>query len=372
LTSADVIKILKGKEAEEVRITIYRKQQDSILTFNFKRGNVNITSVPAYHMINKNIGFIKIDRFARNTFDEFHQALLSLKEKGMQTLVLDLRGNTGGYMDVANAIADEFLKDNQLIVFTKNKKEKIIKSWATKKGDFEEGKLYVLIDEDSASASEIIAGALQDNDKGTIIGRRSFGKGLVQKEMDLGDGSAIRLTTARYYTPTGRSIQKPYNLNGDSIYQNDKMNRLLRGEFLHKDSIPINTNLKYTTPKGKTVYGGGGIIPDVFVPKDTTLYYANYHFYDITNFVFETIDKDRAKYNAMTWKDFDTSYHAEEMLKAYQSLKKYHKSQNQNTSFMKLYLKALFARELFGQTGFYQVWQKKDKMIKKVLELENH
>lgn len=291
----------------------------------------------------------------------------------MQTLVLDLRGNTGGFLTIANEIADEFLVDDKLIVFTKNKAKKINKSYATAKGDFEKGKLYVLIDEESASASEIVAGALQDNDRGIIVGRRSFGKGLVQQEMDLGDGSAVRLTTARYYTPTGRSIQKPYNHKGNNTYFDDKLHRVQNGELFHKDSIPIVDSLKYTTPKGKIVYGGGGIIPDVFIPIDTTSYFPNYHLANINDFVFDYIDNNRAKYSKMTWKEFVANFDTEKVLNQY-------KKQVKNNSFIKSfhkthmlndYIKALAARELFGDTGFYKVYQKNDKMIQKLIELEN-
>ena len=212
---------LKGKPDTKVALQIYRKSNDSLFTVNITRGKVNIKSVDLAYMINDSVGYIKLDRFARNTYREFKTSLRALKIKGMTDLVLDLRGNGGGFIDIANSIVDEFLEDKKLIVFTKNNKGEIDKSFATEKGIFENGGLYVLIDENSASASEILAGALQDNDKGTIIGRRSFGKGLVQQEMDLGDGSAVRLTIARYYTPTGRSIQKPYVRDGEKSYFKD-------------------------------------------------------------------------------------------------------------------------------------------------------
>ena len=370
--SSDIMKRLKGEGGSSVSLKIYRKQTDSILDFDFKRGDVNLVSVPVYYMLRKTIGYIQIERFARNTYDEFHKALIELKNQGMLTLVLDLRRNTGGYMDIANSIIDEFLKDGKLIVFTKNKKDKITKTFATDKGDFEDGNIYLLIDEESASASEIVAGALQDNDIGTIIGRRSFGKGLVQREMELGDGSAIRLTTSRYYTPTGRSIQKPYT-KGDSHYNEDRLNRILSGELTHKDSIPIVDSLIYTTPKGKIVYGGGGIIPDVFVAKDTTLYYTNFHTINSNDFVFDYIDERRSLYANLTWDTFNLTFDENALLKEYLALTKqdYHISKA-NTDFMKLYLKALVARELFGKTGYFRVWEERDLMLQKVLELENN
>ena len=370
-TSKDILGFLKGGDRDEAHLIIYRKQTDSILNFNFKRGSVNITSVPVYYMINDSLGYIDIQRFAKNSYDEFHTALTDLLQEGMQSLILDLRGNTGGYMDVAEAVADEFLEKGKLIVFTKDRRNRIVKSFATAKGDFEKGKLYVFIDEESASASEIVAGALQDNDKGIIIGRRSFGKGLVQQEMALGDGSAVRLTTARYYTPTGRSIQKPYDHKGSKNYYHDIERRTSNGELLFKDSIHVADSLRFTTPKGKIVYGGGGIIPDVFVPLDTTRYFPKYHLIGITDFVFTYIDKNRKKYSKISWQEFNKQFDTKAILKSY--LKK---AQNvistpiSHPERIETYLKALAARELFGEKGFYRVYEKEDKYIRKVLELE--
>ncbi|MCV6608638.1 MAG: S41 family peptidase, partial [Campylobacterales bacterium] len=210
LRSNGVPKFLKGEPNTKIDLQVYRKTNDSLFTVSLKRGKVAIKSVDVSYMINDSIGYIKLERFARTTYREFKLALTKLQGKGMTDLVLDLRGNGGGYIDIANKIVDEFLEDGKLIVFTKDNKGNVDESFSTSKGSFEKGGLYILIDQNSASASEIVAGALQDNDRGTTIGRRSFGKGLVQEEKDLGDGSAIRLTIARYYTPTGRSIQKPY------------------------------------------------------------------------------------------------------------------------------------------------------------------
>jgi len=254
--SNDIPRYLKGTANTDVNLQVYRKTNDSLFNLMVTRGNVNIKSVDLAYMISEHIGYIKLDRFARNSYYEFTAALRKLTALGMNDLVLDLRGNGGGFIDIATSIVDEFLGDDALIVFTKNNKGSIEEYYATENGAFEKGKLYVLIDENSASASEIVAGALQDNDKGTIIGRRSFGKGLVQVEMGLGDGSAVRLTTARYYTPTGRSIQKPYTKNGDVNYGKDYQKRILSGELLHRDSIQINDSLRYTTPKGKICLWG--------------------------------------------------------------------------------------------------------------------
>ncbi|NOQ91515.1 MAG: PDZ domain-containing protein, partial [Flavobacteriaceae bacterium] len=240
INSDYILKTLKGEPNTTVDITVFRKSVNKNIPFTIIRGDVPIESVDAFYMLNDKLGYIKINKFAATTYDEFKIALTYLLQQGMQNLVLDLRHNPGGYMQVATEIIDEFLEDGKLIVFTKNKRDKIDKTFATKKGAFENGHVFVLINGSSASASEIIAGALQDNDKGTIVGRRSFGKGLVQQEMDLGDGSAVRLTVSRYYTPTGRSIQKPYNHSGNNLYFSEFEKRYDDGELMNADSIKVN------------------------------------------------------------------------------------------------------------------------------------
>ncbi len=373
MMSGAVPKFLKGKPNTEVNLQVYRKSSDSLFNIAITRGKVNIKSVDLAYMMNDSVGYIKLDRFARNTFTEFKSSLNYLMNNGMTDLVLDLRGNGGGFIDIANSIVDEFLEDDKLIVFTKNNKNEIEESFATQTGDFEKGGLYVLIDENSASASEIVAGALQDNDKGTIIGRRSFGKGLVQIEMDLGDGSAVRLTTARYYTPTGRSIQKPYSGNGNKNYYKDYQERVASGELLSKDSIQVIDSLKFTTPKGKIVYGGGGIIPDVFVPIDTSSYMSNFYFNTINNFAFDYVDANRKsleKWNVNTFiKDFDTN---EKVFNTYLSeVEDKIKTSFRAKQSIKKYLKASIANVLFGDVGFYRIIHQEDKMLQKVLELES-
>ena len=374
LSSNDVPRFLKGEPDTQVKLQIYRKTNDSLFTVNIKRGNVNIKSVDLSYMINDHVGYIKLDRFARNTYREFKEALTHLKKEGMQDLVLDLRGNGGGFVDIATQIVDEFLEDDKLIVLTRNNKGVEEKSFATKKGAFEQGGLYVLIDENSASASEIVAGALQDNDKGTIIGRRSFGKGLVQIEMDLGDGSAVRLTTARYYTPTGRSIQKPYSKNGDDDYYDDYQKRIQNGELLHKDSIPVVDSLKYTTPKGKVVYGGGGIVPDVFVAIDTTASINTFYFRSVNDFAFDYVDKNRKQITQKwTLNNFVENFDADDAI--FQSYLSRIKELNHTVSYrtvetLRRYLKASIANELFGDVGFYRIIHKSDQMLQKVLELD--
>ena len=372
--SNDIPRYLKGTANTDVNLQVYRKTNDSLFNVMVTRGNVNIKSVDLAYMISEHIGYIKLDRFARNSYQEFRKALKKLTALGMNDLVLDLRGNGGGFIDIATSIVDEFLGEDALIVFTKNNKGSIEEYYATENGAFEKGKLYVLIDENSASASEIVAGALQDNDKGTIIGRRSFGKGLVQVEMGLGDGSAVRLTTARYFTPTGRSIQKPYTKNGDVNYSKDYQKRILSGELLYRDSIQINDSLRYTTPKGKYVYGGGGIIPDIFVGIDTTGYLSNFFFRSITNFSFDYVDKNRKLLNDSWTLDlflanFDKN---NSVFESYLSKISDINSLSIDTKEkINSYVKATIAREIFGDEGFYRSIQKNDAMLQKVLELDS-
>jgi carboxyl-terminal processing protease len=291
-------------------------------------------------------------------------------------MVIDLRNNGGGVIAPALKMADEFLKDDVLIMFTKNKKGAIENNFATNKGSFEQGKVYVLINENSASASEIFAGAIQDNDRGAIVGRRSYGKGLVQREMALGDGSAIRLTISRYYTPTGRSIQKPY-ANGNKEYFNEYMERYKNGELQNADSIQVADSLKFKTPGGKIVYGGGGIIPDIFISKDTTRVGETLDYMlrsgRMGGYVFEELDKNRSYYNDLSENEFNEKINiddtiAEDFLKYSRQrgieieLKNYEDQ-------LKKYLKAIMAQQLFGTGAFERIINKDDAMINKVLLL---
>jgi len=370
--SDEVMKSLKGEPETTVNIAVYRRSVNEILQIPIARGEVSIKSVSSYYMINQTLGYINIDRFARTTYDEFKVGLDELISKGMTSLVLDLRGNPGGFMDIANSIIDEFLEEGKLIVFTKNKTGNVDKSFATSYGDFENGKVYVLIDQNSASASEIVAGALQDNDKGIIVGRRSFGKGLVQQEMDLGDGSAVRLTTSRYYTPTGRSIQKPYSKNDTQKYNNDYIERIHNGELIYKDSIKVDDHLKYTTPKGKVVYGGGGIVPDVFVSIDTVNTYSVRLYNRLNDFVFKYVDNHRVEMSKWKLNDFVEKFDNDNKI-----FNDYVNQLDLNSPIfeeesknLKIYLNALFARNLFEETGYFMITQKRDPMILKVIELD--
>ena len=270
LKNSDVIKMLRGEKGTTVNVKIQRRGSENLLDFTITRDKIPIYSLDAAYMVNKEIGYIKLNRFAATSIDEFNKAFSKLKQKGVKKLILDLRGNGGGYLNTAVNLADQFLPDGNMIVYTQGIHAPRYEEHATEKGVWEEGELVVLVDEGSASASEIVSGAIQDWDRGVIIGRRTFGKGLVQRPYILPDNSMIRLTVARYYTPSGRCIQKSY-AKGVKDYSNDIINRYNHGELTNADSIHFPDSLKYKTLKLKrTVYGGGGIMPDIFVPLDTT------------------------------------------------------------------------------------------------------
>lgn len=376
LRSDEIVDILKGDKNTPVNMTIYRPIEDKTIELKIKRSEVPLRSVDATFMIKDSIGYIRVNRFAESTYEEFKASLLALELGGANKLVLDLRNNPGGYLGIAEAMADEFLEDGKLILFTKNKSGAINKSYATKKGAFEQEDIYVLINEKSASASEIIAGAIQDNDRGIIVGRRSFGKGLVQREMSLGDGSAVRLTVSRYYTPTGRSIQRSYD-NGTKDYYNQFYKRYENGELRSADSIKVDDSLVYKTPKGKIVYGGGGIIPDVFVPLGSsqmdgwvnTLMDSGF----MSFYVFEYLDSHRGLYDDLTSDEFqytvfiddqtvdDFIYYADEKgLKI--DLEPYRED-------LKLHIKAILAEQLFDENIKQQILSQNDPMLEAVLHL---
>ncbi len=379
LSNDTLVEKLRGEKYSELILGIYRKGEPELLTFNVTRDVVAIKSVDVAYMLTDKLGYIKINRFAESTYKEFKKALLNLKEQGAVNLALDLRGNPGGFLEITTNIVDEFLEDDKLIVFTRNKKGKEERSYATKRGSFENGHVFVMIDENSASASEIIAGALQDNDKGTIVGRRSYGKGLVQREMQLGDGSAVRLTVSKYYTPTGRSIQRSYD-KGNRDYYDDFADRLNRGELLDEKKIEVADSLKFTTPKGKIVYGGGGIIPDVFVPYDTQMQNETLTFLErrgfINNFIFEELEKDRAVYQSISKSDFFENFTIQDnLVKSFEDYLKLKTRSNivfvAYKDEVKYYLKAALAEQLYGFGSFYKILNKHDIMIDKVTELSN-
>ena len=376
LPSNSIVSKLKGESGSSVKLQVYRKKDNRFFNVTLKRDRVPIKSVDAYYMLTTDMGYIKINRFAETTFKEFKKALISLQQQGAKKITLDLRDNPGGYLGIAEQMADEFLEDGKLILYTKNKKGKIDKTFATNVGSFEDKPVFVLINERSASASEIIAGALQDNDIGTIVGRRSFGKGLVQREMELGDGSAVRLTVSRYYTPTGRSIQRTYK-NGNKDYYERFTDRYHNGELVSQDSIKVADSLMYTTPKGKVVYGGGGIIPDVFVPignleEETIESMANLGF--IARFVFEHLETDRKQYDSYTEKDFLSEFRVDDIL--FEKFVDFAIQNDIRMSFydydqrIKLYLKAAIAEQLFSANISAKIKGTIDPMLQKVLELD--
>ncbi len=376
ITDDSLSKILKGKVRTPIELKIKRPGVDKLLTFKFKRDHVPISSVVGSYMITEDLGYIKINRFAESTHKEFREALKDLKKKGATQLALDLRDNPGGYISSAEGVADEFLEEDKLILFTKNKTGNISNSFSLDNGLFEDGEVFVLINENSASASEIVAGALQDNDKGLIVGRRSFGKGLVQREMELGDGSAVRLTIARYYTPTGRSIQKPYEL-GNKDYFEDYLNRYENGELKSVDSIKVDDSLKFRTPLGKIVYGGGGIIPDIFVSKNTDYEIEHLHYVLrsglMSRFVFEELEKDRPYYRNLSRdlfnKEVFVSNQILEDFITFSRLSNINLKPNNYQELYKKFLKATMARQLFGNNMFESMINEEDDMLKKIIEL---
>ncbi len=297
----DIVKRLRGKRGTTVQLGLKRQGISDRVKVDVVRGVIPIKSIESAFRITDEVGYIKLGQFARTTFDEFKAALKLLRQEGIRKLIFDLRGNSGGYLDQAILVANEFLHKGQLIVYTEDRNHEQAREYADGKGSAQDLEVAVLIDEGSASSSEILAGALQDNDRGTIIGRRSFGKGLVQRQIPYSDGSALRLTTARYYTPTGRSIQKPYKIGDDESYEEDLMNRYRNNEFFSADSIHFADSLRRVTPGGKVVYGGGGIMPDIFIPADTTD--VTRYFVEVAGrnilyrYTIEYADRNRAKLN---------------------------------------------------------------------------
>lgn len=270
VTNDRAMRTLKGPKGSQVKLGVKRATEKELLTFNITRGDIPQNTIDAAYMLNKDLGYIQISKFGRTTHVELLNAIAVLSHKNCKGLIIDLRGNTGGYMEAAVRMVNEFLPEGKLIVYTQGRKYPRADEYANGTGSCQKMPLVVLIDEGSASASEIFTGAIQDNDRGTVVGRRSFGKGLVQQPIDFSDGSAIRLTIARYYTPSGRCIQRPYENGKDRNYEMDWLTRYEHGEYFSKDSIKLDENLRYSTSIGRPVYGGGGIMPDVFVPQDTT------------------------------------------------------------------------------------------------------
>ena len=304
LTNEKAMRTLKGPKGSQVKLGVKRITEKELLDFVVTRGDIPQNTIDAAYMINEDFGYVQISKFGRTTHVELLNAIAQLSHQNCKGMIIDLRENTGGYMEAAIRMVNEFLPEGKLIVYTQGRKYPRMEEYANGTGSCQNIPLVVLIDQGSASASEIFAGAIQDNDRGTIVGLRSFGKGLVQQPIDFSDGSAIRLTIARYYTPSGRCIQRPYESGKDSKYEMDWLDRYEHGEFFSADSVKLDKNLRYSTSLGRPVYGGGGIMPDVFVPRDTTGITS--YLMEVSNkglliqFSFQYTDRNRAKLNEFT------------------------------------------------------------------------
>jgi len=382
IKNESVMRLLKGPKGTKVNVRIFRRGEKDLLDFTITRDVIPTYSVDIAYMLDDKTGYIKLSKFSATTHKEFVKAAKRLKQEGMSQLILDLRGNGGGYLGEAVDIADEFLPKGSLVVFTEGRFRPKKTYNARRKGLLEDMPLAVLIDDESASASEIVAGAVQDNDRGTIVGRRSFGKGLVQEQVMLSDNSAIRITVARYYTPTGRCIQKPFDGNLED-YLLESYDRYENGELFSADSIHLNDTLKYYTPKGKVVYGGGGIIPDVYVPlvDDSTEYYFNriVNLGILYQYAFDYCDshrQDLARYKTVT--EFDQSFHVTDAMFNELVSRAEKKNIKGNTLEKQvarretnILLKAYIARDLFEEEGFYPIYRPMDDMLQKAIEALN-
>lgn len=381
VTNQQVFKLLRGEKDTRVKLGISRSTSPKILDFTLTRGDIAVNSVDASYMLSEDVGYVKVNKFGRTTYDEFLTALVMLKNAGAETFVVDLRGNGGGFMDRAILMVNEFLDAGLPIVLTKGRDGVVEQSaYSDGLGSFRDKKVVVLLDEFSASASEIFAGALQDNDRGLIIGRRSFGKGLVQRQIELPDSSAIRLTVSRYYTPSGRCIQKNYVPGRTDNYSNEILERYNHGEAFTADSISFKEDLKYITSTGRTVYGGGGIMPDIFVPTDTTCYTGYY--INVVNagllqkFSFQYADRNRDR--------FDGCGNVEQVLEQLpgddtllQSFVAYAAQNgiparwyyiNISKPLLVNQLKALIARDLLGSAAYYEISNSRDATVEEALK----
>jgi carboxyl-terminal processing protease len=373
-------KKLRGKKGSKVKVGILRPGFKDKYTYEITRGVIPTYTVDVAYMIDNQTGYIKLNEFGSTTAKEFNDAILKLKRQGMSNLIVDLRSNGGGFLDAAVSVCDEFLSNKQKIVSIEGSKVRPEIIYASRKGDFEQGKVVILIDDFSASASEIVAGAVQDNDRGTIIGRRSFGKGLVQRQFDLADKSSIRLTTSRYHTPSGRCIQREYE-NGTEAYYEDIYKRLVNGEMESLDSIHLDSSKVYHTLKGRTVYGGGGIMPDIFVPidrgDDLNAYYDIANTSALIQFAFHYTNehKSELKSHYPDTKSYIakmqvTDQMLQQLVQYYEknNKKKVSKMSANSSKELKTWLKALIGRNLYGDEAFYPVINKTDNVILKALE----
>lgn len=377
IKNSQVIKKLKGKKGTKVRLKILRRGYKDLIPFEIIRDQIPINSIDVSYLVDKTIGYIKLSKFSKTTLFEFKKAVTQLKKKGMKNLILDFRGNGGGYLDVAVNLTDEFLEEKRLIVYTQGFARKKVSYFSTERGFCHELEVAVLVDELSASASEIFAGAIQDNDRGIVIGRRTFGKGLVQEPVVFADGSEMRLTIARYYTPSGRCIQRPYE-KGKPDYFHEIDERFDHGEFMKADSIKFNDSLKYKTSKGRTVYGGGGIMPDIFVPIDTVGFapYVNkaVNMGLVYKFAFQFTDAHRKTLNLYTdVSKLENHLNSQNLIQKFISFGEKNKLpkealSNNSQEILHTYLKAYIARNILDDKGFYPIILKQDKTVESALK----
>jgi len=376
----EIMKTLRGAKNSTVKLGVQRGNSPELLYFDVTRGDVPVNSVDVSFEAAKGIGYIKVSKFARNTYNEFITAIAKLKQAGCTSFVIDLRGNTGGYMDAAINMINEFMPEGRLIVYTEGKSFPRSDVYANGTGTCKDAPIVVLTDEISASASEIFSGAIQDNDRGTIIGRRTYGKGLVQTQMSLSDGSEMRLTIARYYTPSGRCIQKKYEMGNTDAYDQDIYNRYMHGEFDSADSIKMDDSLKYQTVGGRTVYGGGGIMPDIFIPRDTsgvTSYYSN-----VVNsgvlylYALEYSDRHREKLGSFkTWEELYNYLQQQPLLSdfvnfaATKGIKRRPTLINISGKLIENQLQAYIVRNFFDEAGFYPIFLKDDVTLLRAIKI---
>ena len=380
VTNSEAMKRLKGEKGSKVKLGVYRPGEKDLLHFTVIRGNIPVKSIDAAYMINEKVGYIKVNKFGETTYPELLIALAKLNQKNCEGLIVDLRGNTGGYMAAAIQMVNEFLPNNRLIVYTQGRKSPREDYNSNGTGSNQKMPLVVLVDEGSASASEIFAGAIQDNDRGTIVGRRSFGKGLVQQPIEFSDGSAIRLTIARYYTPSGRCIQKPYEKGKESEYELDLLTRYEHGEFFSTDSIKQDETEVYHTRLGRPVYGGGGIMPDIFVPQDTTGMTSYFRMAAnrglIIRYTFDYTDQNRS-----TLQKYDTPEKMEAYLKGQNLLNKFaawaEKKGLKRRNNLMMKSRRLFEMSLYGNTiynmlgmeAYVEYLNESDKTVLKAVEI---
>ena len=380
VTNSEAMKRLKGEKGSKVKLGVYRPGEKDLLHFTVIRGNIPVKSIDAAYMINEMVGYIKVNKFGETTYPELLIALAKLNQKNCEGLIVDLRGNTGGYMAAAIQMVNEFLPNNRLIVYTQGRKSPREDYNSNGTGSNQKMPLVVLVDEGSASASEIFAGAIQDNDRGTIVGRRSFGKGLVQQPIEFSDGSAIRLTIARYYTPSGRCIQKPYEKGKESEYELDLLTRYEHGEFFSADSIKQDETEVYHTRLGRPVYGGGGIMPDIFVPQDTTGMTSYFRMAAnrglIIRYTFDYTDQNRS-----TLQKYDTPEKMEAYLKGQNLLNKFaawaEKKGLKRRNNLMMKSRRLFEMSLYGNTiynmlgmeAYVEYLNESDKTVLKAVEI---